>query len=88
MLIITDSQFGRILKQVSERKVWKNSHKISSKTMGMLLLILCFIGIGGLTLAVIMHHSSGEDTVEMFKFDEKKQILIHSKTVRDPLFYE
>lgn len=43
---------------------------------------------GGLTLAVIMHHSSGEDTVEMFKFDEKKQILIHSKTVRDPLFYE
>lgn len=35
-----------------------------------------------------MHHSSGEDSVEMFKFDEKKQILIHSKTVRDPLFYE
>lgn len=46
------------------------------------------LGSGGLTLAVIMHHSSGEDTVEMFKFDEKKQILIHSKTVRDPLFYE
>lgn len=43
---------------------------------------------GALTLAVIMHYSSGEDTIEMFKFEEKKQILIHRETVRDPLFNE
>lgn len=48
---------------------------------------ICF-GAGALTLAVIMHYSSGEDTIEMFKFEEKKQILIHRKTVRDPLFNE
>lgn len=40
---------------------------------------------GMLTLAVIKHQSSEGDTIEMFKFDEKKQILIHRKTIRDPL---
>ncbi|XP_061197023.1 serum paraoxonase/arylesterase 1-like [Saccostrea echinata] len=41
---------------------------------------------GTMTIAVVNHPTSGQDTIEFFNFDEKKQTLIHTKTVKDPLF--